>query len=348
MPFPLLSLALAAQTAAGLPPMSTVERTLYVMGTEFRARVEATQALAASEALEAAAAEVERMEDLLSTWDPSTPMSRLNATPVDTPVEFGDELRDLLSEVMQWSTRTGGAFDPTVGALVDAWDLRGEGRVPAQQALSAALEAAGPAAMGVDATAGTLTRRHSAAWIDTGAFGKGAALRQAAHILRAPGIRRALLDLGGQVLALADETAEPWLVSVAHPTHRLEAAATLRLAGVSAATSGTSERWIEVDGRRYGHILDPRTGMPVPSWGSVTVVSADPLVADILSTALYVMGPDAGMAWAESMPDVGVLFLVHAGGDLQTLHNQAMLTWLPVPPAHGPQPLSAKAETRFP
>jgi len=120
---------------------------------------------------------------------------------------------------------------------------------------------------------------------------------------------------------------------VSHPEHRATPAAWLLLHGVSAATSGTSERWIEVDGRRYGHILDPRTGWPVPAWGTVTVVHADALVADVLATALYVMGPEHGMRWLEGRPEVAALFLESQDGRLHGRWTPAMERWMDDPHA---------------
>jgi len=331
-------------------PNSTeaVRRTVAVMGTWLRGEVAAPCAPAAVAALEAALAEVERVDALLSTWGPSTPLSRANRAPVGTPVPLPAEAAALLAEVGAWSGRTGGAFEPTVGALVDAWDLRGLGRIPTPDALAAARGRVGPAALVVDPAAATLTRLREGAWVDTGGFGKGAALRSAADTLRARGASRAFLDLGGQVLALAASGEEPWRVAVAHPSHRQDTTAILLLRDASAATSGNSEQGLWVAGREVGHILDPRSGEPAPWWGSVTVVSADPLEADILSTALYVMGPEAGMAWARDLPDVGVLFLVEADGELLQLHNQAMDSWLVEPPASAGTCETSSPERRHP
>lgn len=179
--------------------------------------------------------------------------------------------------------------------------------------------------LALDSVAGTAARRDAAAWIDTGGYGKGAALRAVERALRGAGIRSALLDFGGQVLALGGPEREPaWPVAVAHPARRHEVAARLRLRDRSAATSSASERFVEPDGTRLGHILDPRTGRPVPAWGSVTVVAADPLVADILSTALFVLGPRHGMAWAENREDVGVLFLIEQGDTVIARWNRAL------------------------
>ncbi|MDP2957743.1 MAG: FAD:protein FMN transferase [Longimicrobiales bacterium] len=318
------------------------------MGTLLRAEVEAATPQAARAALESAVSEVERFDRQLSTWDPRTPLSALNRAPVGEPVVVEPTLLSLLVEVEAWAHRTGRAFDPTVGPLVDAWDLRGQGRIPDHDELAGALAAVGLDGVALDPSSGTFTRRAVSAWIDSGAFGKGAALRAAAYTLRTGNAIRALLDLGGQILALSESNDDAWRVAVAHPSRRHDAAAWLRLANVSAATSGNSERGIVVDGHRLGHLLDPRTGLPAPSWGSVTVVTADPLVADILSTALYVMGPEAGLAWAEALPDVGVLFLVETGGEVQALHNQAMRPWLLPPPGSAAVREPSSPERRFP
>ncbi len=328
MPFRAVLLALWALGAGPARHRESVERRVHVMGTVLTATVEDPGLGTARQAAEAAVSAVERQDRLLTTWDPAAPMGTLNAAPVGRPVAVDAAILPVLAEAQDWSRRTSRAFDPTVGALVDVWDLRGRGRIPGPEDLGEALGRCGPTAIAVDVQQATLTRYVEGAWMDTGAFGKGAALRVAADSLRTYGIRRALLDLGGQIFALASPGEIPWDVSVAHPSRRDEAVAMLRLAGVSAATSGNSERGLWVDGVQVGHILDPRTGAPAPWWGSVTVVTADPLVADVLSTALYVMGPEAGMAWARDLPDVGALFLVERDGKIQTLHNQAMARWL--------------------
>lgn len=345
--FTILTFVLLGVIQGRSGPDARAERQVYVMGTALRLEVHAGSLQAATEAAAAAVEEVERMDRLLTTWDPASAMSSINRAPAGRATAPEPELLRLLAEVEARAEGTGRAFDPSVGALVDAWELRGRGRRPAPEALRAALALVGATAYAVDASRGTVTRRRDGVWIDTGGFGKGAALRTMADTLRARGISRAIADLGGQIVALADSS-ESREVGVAHPARRHESVATLRLSGVSAATSGNSERGIEVDGERLGHILDPRTGLPCPSWGSVTVVSADPLEADVLSTALYVMGPDAGLAWARDLRDVGVLFLVEADDGLLLLSNQAMQRWLvqPLPP----QPLTTQPslERRFP
>lgn len=271
------------------------------MGTVLRARVVAGERGAAISAIEGVFSEVARLEAVLSTWRTDTELARVNAAPPGHPTLASTELVSLLAEAARWSTVTGGAFDPGIGALVDAWNLRGDPTRPAPPAIAAALEASGIARFELD-TARRLVSRPARGWIDPGGFGKGAALREAGGVLQEAGVSAALLDFGGQLLAIgAPSQTDGWPVGVAHPVERAKPVAALRLREVSAATSSAGERGL--------HILDPRTGSPIPAWGSVTVIAADPLVADVLATALFVMGPVDALDWARRRNDIGVLVI---------------------------------------
>ncbi|MDT8369744.1 MAG: FAD:protein FMN transferase, partial [Longimicrobiales bacterium] len=287
----LAPVALVLALAGFVSDDAWVERIGYRMGTSLGIRLNAPTREAGLEAIEAAFERVARLEGVLSTWRDDTDLARLNRIPVGHAVRLAPELRGILTEALGWSGRTEGAFDPRVGALVDAWDLRGEGRVPELRGLERAVKASGPDAFQLDGD--RAIRLREGAWIDAGSFGKGAALRDAHRALVELGVTDALLDFGGQILAMGagGAGADGWTVPVAHPSRRDETAATLRLRDRSAATSGSSERFVTVDGVRYGHLLDPRSGRPVEAWGSVTVIASDPFVADVLSTALFVVGP---------------------------------------------------------
>jgi thiamine biosynthesis lipoprotein len=156
-------------------------------------------------------------------------------------------------------------------------------------------------------------RRRAGLTIEEGGWGKGAALKDALAALEGAGRHRgerALLDLGGQVAVWsASEAGSSWTVDVADPRRRGRPVIALRVDHGSISTSGDSERAVEVNGRRYGHLLDPQTGRPAPDFGSVTVWTADPLLADCLSTGLFVMGPERALAWTAAHPGVEVLVL---------------------------------------
>ena len=322
------ALALVATLQAAPSDSSQlVAREAWVMGTRLGVVVEAASASEAGKATENVIREVERLERILSTWDPHSEVHAINTGEVGRPISPGAELAFLLAEAERYSRISGGAFDARIGALVDAWDLRGAGVVPGVGALLGARKATGPRSISVDERTGIVTRHMAAAWIDTGGFGKGAALRAAANRLDSASVDRALINLGGQLWAHG-RSDKPWSVYVAHPRQRQRPVARLDVHGVSVATSGASERFIEIDGVRWGHILDPRTGHPSPAWGSVTVVSADPLEADALATALYVMGPQAGMAWAAGHPELDALFLEADDGALIASWTRGMEQWL--------------------
>jgi thiamine biosynthesis lipoprotein len=278
--------------------------------------------------------ELRRVERMLSTWDPSSELSSLNAAALDRPIVPGPDVAEWLARASELASRTGGTFDISVGALIDAWDLRGSGRRPGPVELERALSASGVGAISVDPVTGAVTRHDPAAWIDAGGFGKGAALLAAARRLESDSVAM-LLDLGGQLWLSPHARARH--VQVAHPANRAHTVGRLLLPpGQSVATSGLSERSVSLDGERLGHILDPRNGRPAPPWGSVTVVSDDPVEADALSTALYVMGPEAGAEWAEAQGDIAALFLVDEAGGVRAHWTGPMTSLLPQDHAGSP------------
>jgi thiamine biosynthesis lipoprotein len=281
----------------------TIVRHLAAMGTALSLTVSAPTRDAALGASEAAVRAVEAAERLLSTWRDDTPLARLNAAVPRVATSVSPELFALLKRVFEWEKATGGAFNPAVGPLVKVWGLRTGGRIPDATALARARDASRPNLFTFEESSLRVTRRTRAAGIDEGAWGKGWALDRAATAMREAGAVSGLLDLGGQILAFGEEAC----VDVADPLERGRTVARLRLAEASASTSGNSERSVAVNGRRIGHLLDPRTGEPARDFGSVTVVATDGLTADVLSTAFFVLGPEEGMALSQRLRADGVV-----------------------------------------
>jgi thiamine biosynthesis lipoprotein len=233
--------------------------------------------------IDLAFAEAERIEGFLSTWKPESELSRLNAGEIDAT---SPELAALLAETLEWSRRTDGAFHPLVRPLIDAWKTREDGAVPARAAIDAALAKMHAGAAG--------------AQFEEGAFGKGYALdRMLAKLTSA----EAMIDFGGQLIVRGSRR-----VGIADPEDRQRPVVELTLSDASLSTSSGSEKTFTVDGKRFSHILDPRTGQALPPRGSVSVIAERALTADILSTALYVMGEDDGLRWANAN-GVAALFL---------------------------------------
>jgi thiamine biosynthesis lipoprotein len=310
-----LILAIAAALADGVPAAPApvaVERAAFLMGTRLELRVEGESRQAALAGSEAALDALEAAEARLSTWRDDSELSRLNRSPAGASFATSSGLWRELRTAVECNALTAGAFDPSVGPLVAAWGLRTGGRQPIPAELDAAL-----AAVGLDALElrdpRTLVRRRDDLVLEEGGFGKGAGLDDAIESLAATsGVTAAVLDLGGQVTvwrAPRASVAEPLSFAVADPVRRSVPVVALTVDRGSLSTTGSSERGITVGGRRYSHVLDPRTGMPATDIGSVTVWAPSALLADCLSTGLYVLGPGAIERWAAAHPEVGVLLL---------------------------------------
>jgi thiamine biosynthesis lipoprotein len=320
--------------------LSTVERGALAMGTSLRVTVEAADRRIAKIASEAALIAVAEVEERLSTWRSNSQLSRINAAMPGTEVVLSPALESDLAEAFRWWAETDGAFDPGIASLVAAWDLRGKGRRPSADELRQALATAGFEHLQIDR--GRARIDIAGFGIEEGGFGKGVALREAARAARATGAVCVVLDLGGHFVI--DGDCGERRIQVAHPDRRDVGITSLKLLSNSVASSGNSERALVVDGVRRGHIIDPRSGAPADDWGAVTVVASDPVAADCLSTALFVMGPERGIEWLQGRPGIEAVFVERrekklvvvatAGLEGRVIGSKAPITF--VPPRHGP------------
>ena len=321
----LLLLLVPAAWPVAAAEVVTVERERFLMGTRFAIHLEGEDPEALESAATAAFDEVARYEDVTSNWRKESELSRLHAaidaqgTGVPRPVPVSADLFDVLVAARSWCARSEGAFDATVEPLTRAYDLRGGGRLPEEAELVAALARVQGAGVVLDPAARTVAGARPGVAFDLGGIAKGAAIDKAVAALRARGVTRALLNFGGQLYGLgAPAGSEAWSVELADPRDRSRAVTTLTLRDRSVSTTAGSERALRVGATTINHVIDPRTGRPSPLWGAAVVVAARAIDADAASTALYVLGPKAGRAWAARQPDLEALLLVEdaaaAGG----------------------------------
>lgn len=295
MHVPVLIAGLAAVAFSVAPQTGApvrLERRLAAMGTGLSIAVEAPDRATAVRASEAAVRAIQACEERLSTWRDDSELARLNSTAVGETFALSPQLRRDLELAREVHLQTRGAFDPAVGGLVEAWGLRSGGRIPSAAELLVAQVPGGFSALRLEGV--SAVRTHTALRLEEGGFGKGAGLDEARAALVAAGATAATVDLGGQVLAFGSAFA--W--DVAHPLERELAVVRVEVPPGSLATSANSERGLVVDGRRIGHLLDPRSGRPAADFGSVTVWAADAIRADALSTGLFVLGPEAALELA--------------------------------------------------
>ena len=302
-----------------------VSRNVYLMGTRAQLSTYAATRDGGLATLESALAVIEDAEEELSTWRPSSQISAFNRHPLGEPWTATPRLCRMFGDVWEWHRATEGAFDPAIGRLLTAWDIHGEGAVPAPEARPRALASSGMTLLTFERDRCTLTRRADVA-IDVGAFGKGEALDRAAAVL---GDDPWMIDIGGQIAVGGRVPREgAWSIRVADPRQRERPVLQVEMATGSLSTSAGSERDLVVGGVRVGHVLDPRTGRPATFDGSVTVWHQRGIAADALSTALYVMGPEEGLRWAETR-GIAACYLIPEQGTLRVEMTRAFRRLLP-------------------
>ncbi|HXF78582.1 MAG TPA: FAD:protein FMN transferase [Usitatibacter sp.] len=272
--------------------------TFRAMAAENEIQVHSEDAALAGHAAALAIAEVQRIEAKYSRYRPGSVVSRINANAGRVTVPIDAETRGLLGYADTCWRQSDGAFDATSGVLRRAWDFTVP-RVPADSELAALVARVGWDRVEVGPEGVRL--RDAGMELDFGGFGKEYAVDRAAFVLREAGVASALVNLAGDMMVAGPQPGgAPWRVGVRHPRDESRIVATLDIESGAIATSGDYERFIEVDGVRHCHVLDPRTGRSARGFQSVTVHAASCLVAGSATTVAMVMGEARGLEWLES------------------------------------------------
>ena len=280
------------------------------MGLPFRVSVYAADEVVAKEGAEAAFRRIEEVNAVMSDYDSDSELSRLSASAGSgKAVEVSEMLWKVLVHAEGMAERTGGAFDVTVGPMVHLWRrARRKVELPEAGVLAAARERVGYGKMRMDAETRTVELRVAGMGLDLGAIAKGYACDEALKVLRQMGLGCALVGGGGD-MAVGD--APPgqagWRVEVGTlEVGGVGKAEVLALKNCGVATSGDLFQRVEIGGKRYSHIVDPRTGLGLTDHGLVTVVAVDGMSADALSTGVSVLGPEGGVKFVEGIAGAAV------------------------------------------
>jgi thiamine biosynthesis lipoprotein len=266
------------------------------MASRCEVRLAAPDRAAAARLAQAAIDEVRRIEHKYSRYRPDSIVARINAAAGQHAVECDDETLALLAYADTLHRASGGLFDISSGVLRRAWDFR-RAAVPSPQALHDLLGLVGW--QQVQRESGRIRLPRAGMEIDFGGFGKEYAADRAAAILAGLGVRHGYVNLGGDMRFIGSQPdGLPWLIGVQDPRHAERLAASIPVSRGALATSGDYERFIEVEGQRYCHILDPRSGMPVSYWRSVSVLGLLAVAAGSCSTIAMLLQQD-GLAFLE-------------------------------------------------
>lgn len=292
-----------------------------------------TNAKAASSA---ALARIRQLNAVMSDYDPTSEVRRLSATSgAGQAVKVGDDLWRVLTRAKEISALSGGAFDVTVGPVVRLWRrARRQEVMPSPQRLAQAKAAVGYQAMELDESSQAVRLTRPEMWIDLGAIAKGDAVDQALKVLADHGIRSALIDAGGDIgLSDAPPGRPGWVIGVAPLELTAKPSVFLSLANVSIATSGDSWQFVEIEGRRYSHLVDPRTGMGLTDHSSVTVIAPDTITADGLASAVSVLGPKEGLKLIDATQGTATLIVRSPNGKPESYRSARWANFREVEPS---------------
>ena len=291
------------------------------MGSELRLAAWTADAAAAASAFDAVFSEFDRLESMMSVWREGSDISRLNAAAGLQPVAVSPEVREVLRTARQISEWTGGKFDVTFGALSDLWrfDHDRDNQVPDPAAVRRRLPFIDYRALRVDEAAGTAYLERPGMRAHLGGIGKGYAIDRGSAILRRRGLNDFLIQAGGDLYASGFKDGRPWRLGIQDPRGPSGASfATIDLSDGTWSTSGDYERAFVKDGRRYHHIIDPATGEPARGCRSVTILTDRAVMADGLSTGVFLLGPAEGLALVGRLPHVEAVIVTSANEVLVT------------------------------
>ena len=310
----------------GRRPPERVEVTRSLMSTWVRIVAYGPDPAVLSQTIDRTFARMTDLEHLLSRYNPESDVSRVNAAPSGTSVTVGEDAwRVLEAAEVAWK-RTGGVFDVTVGPLVALWREAGQrGSLPSEEELARARAAVGFDKLRLEPETRQVTLSVPGMSLDLGGIAKGYIVDQAILFLKASGVTSALVAGGGDTRTLGRRgDGEPWVTAVRNPaTESGEPFVTLLLLADNAVlTSGNYARYVTIGGRRYSHIVDPRTGWPESEVSSATVIGPDATNTDPLATALTILGPEQGVKLIESLPGYECLIVTGEKDDLHLARSR--------------------------
>jgi len=322
----LLAVALFLSSCNGGDPDRVYKSTRFLMGTIVEVMVVGPRDKAKA-ATEAVFDELKRVESMTSVHKLSE-LGDVNQASGTGPVHTNPELLGLIKHSLDVAAKTHGAFDPTLGPISKLWNFSGEGesRIPAGEEVREALDRTGWQKVTVDSDAGTVSLAEKGMSLDLGGIAKGYALDRARFVLREHEVTDALVNAGGDIIALGEKApGRPWRVGVQDPRNPTGIVAVAAIKDMCIVTSGDYERFIEKDGVRYHHILDSKTGYPTRGIQSVTVIANDGVTADSLATAVFVLGREAGLKLVESTPQAEGFIIDSEGSQFMTSGAAAFL-----------------------
>ncbi len=287
----------------------TVKRTLKLMGTRFEITVIAPNEDIGYLDIDEAVSEIKRIEKMISSWDEASETSLINKNAGVKPVKVSLELFRLIERCKKISEITDGAFDITYASMDKIWKFDGTmKKLPAKIYVQRSVENIGYEKIVLDTLEQTVYLKDTGMRIGFGAIGKGFAADKAKELMVSNQVKAGVINASGDLTTWGTKTSgEKWLIGIANPLSKDKVFSWLPIVESSVATSGNYEKFVMLNGERYSHIIDPRTGYPTKGINSVSVFAKNAELCDALATAVFIMGKDSGIHLINQIDGVEVV-----------------------------------------
>jgi thiamine biosynthesis lipoprotein len=255
--------------------------------------------------------EIARLESLMSPYKPESDISHINRDAFQKPVKVSEETFRTIKKSLSFSNLTQGTFDISFASVGKLWRLDPDNPyIPNEKEIRDKLHLVNYKNIGLDEELKTISFAQEGMEIGLGGIAKGTAVDWAIKDIKRHGFSDALVNAGGDIYALGlNASRKPWRVGILHPRDKSRFITKIDITDMAVVTSGDYERMVDIEGKRYHHILDPRTGYPAEKCISVTVLAKDAETADALSTGLFALGAEKGMALVKTLPDIHAMFV---------------------------------------
>ncbi len=292
------------------------------MGSRFDITVVAQDSLEAHRYIELAIKEISRIEKLISSWDPDSQTSAINQNAGIKPVKVEDELFELIERSIGISKLTDGAFDISYASMDQVWRFDGSmDKMPTEKEIHESVARIGYKNIVLNQIDHTVYLKQKGMKIGFGAIGKGYAADQAKTLLMQRGVTAGIINASGDMNTWGEQpNGQPWQVAITNPLDKNKAFALLPITTGAVVTSGNYEKSVNFNGKRYTHIIDPRTGYPSSGIISVTVFAPKAELADALATSVFVMGKDVGLNRINQLPNIECV-IIDDDGNLFSSNN---------------------------
>ena len=291
------------------------KRKLSLLGSPFEITVVAKDTLEANQYEELAVAEVKRIENLISDWIPTTPISEINKNAGIKPVKVPQELIDLIERSIKISKLTDGAFDISYASMDKIWKFDGSMKeMPSPEAIKKSVAKVGYQNIIIDKEQQTVFLKLDGMKLGMGGIGQGYIADKIKALLLSKGCVAGLVNVSGDISTWGKQPdGKPWKVGIKNPMNKNKIFATFPLEDTAVETSGSYEKYVTFNGKRYSHIIDTRTGYPATGLISVSVFAKTTELADALATGVFVLGKEVGMDLVNQLPGIGCIMVDEEG-----------------------------------